>query len=75
MYLLKKEFIDLFKEIRTKVYAESLGCDAGFMSSVLNGNKICSEMVAKAMINVRFEVHFKSEEMTQLLTKYFAKEK
>lgn len=75
MYLLKKEFLNLFKEIRTSVYTNYLGCDQTFISSILNGNKICSEVIAKALISVKFDITFKSPDMETYLKQYFAKEK
>ena len=75
MYLLKEEYLEFFKEIRTKVYTNLLGCDTAFISSIVNGNKICSEVVAKAILSVRFDISCKDEKINEYLEKYFAKEK
>lgn len=75
MYFLRKEYCDFFKEYRTNLYASYLDCDAGFMSTVLNSNKMCSTVVAKSLIGVRFDISIKDPMMNEYLEKYFVKEK
>ena len=75
MYKLKNEWISFFKEIRTRVYADFIGCDYSHASSVVNSSKVCSENFAKSLISVRHDMSFKDEKMPILLEKYFAKEK
>ena len=75
MYLLKEEYFDFFKEIRTSAYANYIGCDQTYVSSILNGNRTCSELIAPALISVKFDISFKNVSMTHYLEKYFAKEK
>ena len=75
MHRLKEEYFDFFKEIRTSTYANYIGCDANFVSSIVNGNKSCSEMLAKCILSVRFDISLKDENMSVYLEKYFAKEK
>ena len=69
MYLLKEEYLDFFKEIRTSVYANYVGCDQTYISSILNRNRACSETIAKALISIKFDISM------NYLEKYFAKEK
>lgn len=75
MYLLKEEYLDFFKEIRTSVYANYVGCDQTYISSILNRNRACSETIAKALISIKFDISFKDVSMMNYLEKYFAKEK
>ena len=75
MYRLREEYIDEFKELRTITYANILGCDAAFISTVLNGNKWCSEIVAKALISVKENGTLKEICTNEYLEKYFVKEK
>lgn len=75
MYSLKDEYLEFFKEIRTSVYANLIGCSQTLASCILNGNKMCSENLAKAFISVRFDISFKNPDMLNYLKKYFAKEK
>ena len=75
MYRLKEQYLDFFKETRTIIYADFISCDANFMSSIVNGNKICSETIAKCILSVKFNISLKDEKMGVYLKKYFAKEK
>lgn len=75
MYSLREKYLEFFKEIRTRSYTIYTGCDKGFISSVINGNKRCSEVIAKALISIRCDISFKNENMDEYLEKYFAKEK
>lgn len=75
MYRLKEEFMAFFKEYRTKTYADYIGCNADYMSSVLNANKTCMTVYAIAMISIRLDLGFKDVIERNLLDKYFAKEK
>lgn len=76
MYRLKEDYLDFFKDIRTNSYARIIGIDYTYISSILNANKGCSEIIAKALLSTRVGVSFKEEEeMNTYLEKYFAKEK
>ena len=75
MYKLKEEYIDLFKEIKTKTYSNYIGCDYGFMSSILNGNKSCRVYIAKMIIGVKFDITIRYIDQNELVEKYFIKEK
>lgn len=75
MYHLNQEYYNFFREIRTCVYASYTGCDQTYISSVLNGNKNCSEMLAKSLISIKCDISIKDEKMNEYLEKYFAKEK
>lgn len=75
MYLLREEYFNFFKEIRRSIYAEYLGCDPSYISSILNGSKACSELVAKSIICARLNITIKDPEMQLCLDKYFVKER
>lgn len=75
MYLIKSNSIKFFKEIRTNTYADYLGLDKAYISTILNGNKPCSEIAAKAFISTRCDISFTNENMENLLEKFFSKEK
>ena len=74
MYKIKEEYIKYFKEIRTSVYATQSGCTAAFYSSVLNGNKRCTEAIAKIIISIREDMTLKDVHIGGLLNKYFTRE-
>lgn len=75
MYRLKKEFIPLFKEMRTSAYIPYLKCELSYVSSIINASKWCTAIYAQALISTRFDVTFRYIEENGLLEKYFAKEK
>lgn len=75
MYRLKEESMENFKMIRTSVYSDTIGCDMAFLSSILNRNKECSEMIAKSIISVRYDIGFTEIHTLKLLEKYFIKER
>lgn len=75
MYKLKEEFMDEFKMIRTAVYSDTVGCDLTFVSSILNRNRECSEIIAKSLISVRHGLGFTDIHTLGLLEKYFIKER
>lgn len=75
MYKLREEYINEFKELRTVTYANIIGCTPDFISTVLNANKWCSEIVAKALISVKINGTLKEITTNELLEKYFVKEK
>lgn len=75
MYRIKKEVIDIFKEYRTNSYAKYIGCNAGFVSTIINGGKACSTMFAETLISFRFDVSVRYIVENNLLEKYFTKEK
>lgn len=75
MYRLKEEYCNFFKEIRAIIYANYNGCNADYMSSILSGSRTCSELTAKSIISIKFDISIKNENMNKYLEKYFAKEK
>lgn len=74
MYRIREEYINYFKEIRTNIYAKESGCTGAFYSSVLNGNKRCTETVARAIISIRENLSFREITLRELLEKYFTRE-
>lgn len=76
MYRLKQSSIDEFKLIRAVGYASLIGINDTFVSSILNANKPCSEMLARSMISVRFNISLQeTDKINELLEKHFIKEK
>ncbi len=75
MYRLKEEFVDFFKEFRTNAYAKYMGCDATYVSSIINASKSCTTLFAQSIISVRFDVSVRHIVENDLLEKYFTKEK
>lgn len=74
MYRIKEEVIDIFKEYRTNSYAKYIGCNPNFVSTIINGGKACSTMLAEALIGFRFDVTIRYIVENNLLEKYFTKE-
>lgn len=74
MYRLKEEFIELFKEYRTRTYADFIKCDLTFASGILNASRPCKAVYAQAIISFRFDVTIRYIVENNLLEKYFTKE-
>ncbi len=75
MYRARSEFTKIAKKYKTKYYKEILGINYGFTSSIINGNKNCSEIIAKGLLSICFEIPLTHEEIPLLLNKYFIKTK
>lgn len=75
MYKITEEFAKTVKKYRTKYYKEILGLNYGFVSSILNGNRNCSELTAKGIISICFNISLSNEKIPLLLEKYFVKTK
>lgn len=75
MYRITEEFTKIVKKYRTIYYKDILGLNYGFVSSILNGNKNCSEIIAKGILSICFEIPLSDEKISELLEKYFTKTK
>lgn len=75
MYKITEEFAKTVKKYRTKYYKEVLGLNYGFVSSILNGNRNCSELTAKGIISICFGISLSDEKIPLLLKEYFIKTK
>lgn len=75
MYKITEDFSKIVKKYRTKYYKDVLGLNYAFVSSILNGNKNCSEIIAKGILSICFEISLSDERIPELLEKYFIKTK
>lgn len=75
MYKITEDFSKIVKKYRTKYYKDILGLNYAFVSSILNGNKNCSEIIAKGILSICFEISLSDEKIPKLLEKYFIKTK
>lgn len=75
MYKITEDFSKIVKKYRTKYYKDVLGLNYAFVSSILNGNKNCSEIIAKGILSICFEISLSDERIPKLLEKYFIKTK
>lgn len=75
MYKITEDFSKIVKKYRTKYYKDVLGLNYGFVSSILNGNRNCSEIIAKGILSICFEISLSDEKIPKLLEKYFIKTK
>lgn len=75
MYKITEDFSRIVKKYRTKYYKDVLGLNYAFVSSILNGNKNCSEIIAKGILSICFEISLSDEKIPKLLEKYFIKTK
>lgn len=75
MYKITEEFTKIVKKYRTKYYKDILGLNYGFVSSILNGNRNCSEIIAKGILSICFDLVLTDPIMPELLEKYFIKTK
>ena len=63
MYKITEKFAKTVKKYRTKYYKEVLGLNYGFVSSILNGSRNCSEIVAKGIISICFGIPLSHEKI------------
>lgn len=75
MYKITKEFSKTAKKYKNIYYKEILGLSITFISSILNGKKSCSEIIAKGIISMCFGISIADERIPLLLEKYFIKTK
>ena len=75
MYKITEEFSKMVKKYRTRYYKEILGLNYAYMSTILNGSRNCSEIVAKGIISICFGIPLSHEKIPLLLNKYFIKTK
>lgn len=75
MYKITEDFSKIVKKYRTKYYKDVLGLNYAFVSSILNGNRNCSEIIAKGILSICFEISLSDEKIPKLLEKYFIKTK
>lgn len=74
MYRIKEERIPEMKEYRTKLYSEKTGLNANYLSSILNATMGCSEIIARAILSVKFNISFYDTRLNELVKKYFEEE-
>ena len=75
MYLMKEELIMISKKFRLKYFQERLGLSYAFCSKIMNGKEICSEVIAKAILSICFDISFTNEDIENKLSQYFIKTK
>lgn len=74
MYRLKEEKKEEMKNYRTNLYVEKIGIAQPYLSSIINGTQSCSEIIAKAMLSVRYNISFYDIRLNELLKEYFKEE-
>lgn len=73
MYKINLETSEILRGMKNTYYAEKLGKTPVYISYVLNGKK-CSEIVAKGILSVYFNVGLNDIKIQELLDKFFIKE-
>lgn len=74
MYRIKDQNSEVIKIYKTGYYKRNTGANLSYLSSILNGNSNCTELLAKAILSIRFNISFTDEKMQELLEKYFEEE-
>lgn len=74
MYRIKEDKVPEMKEYRTKLYSEKTGLNANYLSSILNSTINCSEIIAKSILSVKFNISFYDIYLNELLKEYFEEE-
>lgn len=74
MYLIKEKKNEEIKRIRTKTYAEKTGLTPNYISAVLNRKLKCTEVGAKSLLSVCFDITFNDKRMEELIEEYFKEE-
>lgn len=72
MYKMTEEFATMTSKMKTSYIAEILGMNLAYISTILNGKK-CSEIVAKGILSIYFNIAINDEQMNELIAKYFIK--
>lgn len=74
MYRIKEEKKEEIKEYRTNSYVEKTGLTQPYVSGILNGTQKCSEIIAKAILSIKFNISFYDIRLNELLEEYFKEE-
>ena len=74
MYRIKENKISEMKEFRTNLYSEKTGLHPSYLSSILNASQKCTEIIAKAILSVKFDISFYDTKLNELIEKYFDEE-
>lgn len=74
MYRIKEEKIREMKEYRTNLYSEKTGLNASYLSSIINASQKCTEIIAKSILSVKFNISFYDIRLNELLKEYFKEE-
>lgn len=70
MQILKEKNREIFKIIKNQYYAENLSISSNYVCNILGGYK-CTDIIAKGLISVRFNIAMNDEKMPKLLKEYF----
>lgn len=71
MYIAKREFTEKSKKIRTSYYSKQLEASPQYTCSILNGQKNCSGLFARAILSLYYEIPLGDDRMIQLLEENF----
>lgn len=74
MYRIKESKKEEIKEYRTNYYVEKTGLTQPYVSGIVNGTQKCTEIIAKALLSVKFDISFYDTRLNELVKKYFEEE-
>lgn len=72
MYKITEEFAIIIGRMKTSYISEVLGMNLAYISTILNGKK-CSQIVAKGILSIYFNIAINDKQMNELIAKYFIK--
>lgn len=72
MYQITEDFANMIGRLKTSYISENIGMSLAYVSSILNG-KQCSEIVARALLSLYFDIAINDEQMNGLIEKKFTK--
>lgn len=75
MYHITDEFKEMAKKYRVSYYSNKLGITAAHLSNALNGNINCSNIIARGVLSLYFDILLSDNRIEELLEKYFTKTK
>lgn len=72
MYQITEDFANMIGRLKTSYVSENIGMSLPYVSSILNG-KQCSEIVARALLSLYFNIAINDEQINGLIKKKFTK--
>ena len=74
MYFIREEKKEEIKKIRTNYYSKKLGITPNFVSNILNGRIKCTEITARGIISIYYDISLNDTRIEELLEEYFKEE-
>lgn len=71
MYIITEELKEIIGKFKTIYLQEALGLTNVHIYNILNGKQSCTELIAKAILSICFNIPINDIKMPDLIEKYF----